>query len=243
MLSEIRARAAGWAVRWLMPVPLAARHCLYSAVASADDQPGAPSGRLLELVPEVIQRAAATNLESVSVRMRVPPHYPDVWPGEHYKLLAALVGKLGPAVVVEVGTATGLSALAILSTLRPGARLVTFDIVPWDSFADTVLSPREFRNGRLVQVVGNLAEQDVFESNRRTLEEAELIFVDGPKDVLFERTFLGRLGSIQFDAPPVVVLDDIRTWNMLRIWREIARPKLDMTSFGHWSGTGFIDWS
>ena len=23
---------------------------------------------------------------------------------------------------------------------------------------------------------------------------------------------------------------------------EIARPKLDLTSFGHWSGTGLVEW-
>ena len=28
----------------------------------------------------------------------------------------------------------------------------------------------------------------------------------------------------------------------LRIWRAIARPKLDVTSFGHWTGTGLVEW-
>jgi hypothetical protein len=40
-----------------------------------------------------------------------------------------------------------------------------------------------------------------------------------------------------------LVFDDIRIWNMLRIWREIVRPKLDLTSFGHWTGTGIVDWT
>ena len=39
-----------------------------------------------------------------------------------------------------------------------------------------------------------------------------------------------------------IVFDDIRLWNMLRIWHGIRRPKLDMVSFGHWSGTGWFDW-
>jgi hypothetical protein len=39
------------------------------------------------------------------------------------------------------------------------------------------------------------------------------------------------------------MFDDIRLWNMLRTWRTINRPKLDLTSFGHWSGTGLVDWT
>lgn len=37
--------------------------------------------------------------------------------------------------------------------------------------------------------------------------------------------------------------DDIRLWNMLRIWREIRLPKMDMTSFGPWCGTGLCEWT
>src|SRR5580765_1927160 len=36
-----------------------------------------------------------------------------VWPGEHYKLLSGLVKVLKPRVAMEIGTAEGLSALAM----------------------------------------------------------------------------------------------------------------------------------
>ena len=38
-----------------------------------------------------------------------------------------------------------------------------------------------------------------------------------------------------------IVLDDIRVWTMIKTWREITLPKLDITSFGHWSGTGIVE--
>jgi hypothetical protein len=38
------------------------------------------------------------------------------------------------------------------------------------------------------------------------------------------------------------MFDDIRLMNLLSIWRGIQRPKMDITSFGHWSGTGLVDW-
>jgi hypothetical protein len=54
---------------------------------------------------------------------------------------------------------------------------------------------------------------------------------------------IANLRTIRFDAPPILVLDDVRLWTMLKFWRELALPKLDFTSFGHWSGTGLADWT
>jgi hypothetical protein len=28
---------------------------------------------------------------------------------------------------------------------------------------------------------------------------------------------------------------------MVNLWRRIDSPKIDLTSFGHWSGTGLVD--
>jgi hypothetical protein len=39
------------------------------------------------------------------------------------------------------------------------------------------------------------------------------------------------------------MFDGIRVLNMIGIWRRLARPKMDLTSFGHWSGTGLADWN
>jgi hypothetical protein len=44
-------------------------------------------------------------------------------------------------------------------------------------------------------------------------------------------------------APTILVLDDTRLLNMIDVWRLIRSPKLDLTSFGHWSGTGLVDMS
>ncbi|MGH7312141.1 MAG: hypothetical protein ACREJV_03130 [Candidatus Rokuibacteriota bacterium] len=87
--------------------------------------------------------------------------------------------------MIEIGTATGLSALAMRQHLPAGGRLSTFDSRAWGSFADTCLRPEDFADGSLAQI----------------------------------------------------------RWNMLAIWREIRMPKLDVTSFGHWSGTGLVEWT
>src|SRR5438128_133684 len=165
-----------------------------------------------------------------------------IWPGEHYRLLAALVKLLQPKRVVEIGTLHGLSALALKKFLPNAGKIDTFDVVPWDSLSDTSLRPEDFEDDRLGQQIGDLSDTAVFELHRSLFQQTELLFVDGPKDGIFERKLLQQLETIDFHKPLLLVMDDIRFWNMLAIWQDIARPKLDLTSFGHWSGTGLVEW-
>src|SRR5437016_622550 len=99
-------------------------------IASVDDDV-APSPRLLELGLAAAAAAREIDLSALSRRLERPPYWPDVWPGEHYRLLAGLVATTVASTVVEIGTATGLSALALLHSLGPDGRVVTFDVVPW----------------------------------------------------------------------------------------------------------------
>jgi len=225
------------------PLPIQARHVEYSAIASMDDDGARPSDRLLDLALRATSRARTVSMAGVVARMKQPPYYPDVWPGEHYKLLAALILEYRPRVVIEIGTATGLSALAMQQHLPQGARLSTFDIRAWSTFADTCLKTEDFADGSLAQIIGDLSDPAVLGSHGELFRAADLIFVDGPKDGRFERILIERLADLALPGQPILVFDDIRVWNMLAIWREIRMPKLDLTSFGHWSGTGLVDWT
>mgnify|MGYP006274827617 CR=1 FL=1 len=222
--------------------PFRARHSLLSVIASADDEKSQPSGRLLDLALDAVKIARNLSMTKLSERMQRAPYFPDVWPGEHYKLLAALVHVIQPKFVVEIGTATGLSALALKENLKPEDSLVTFDIIPWKEFSDTVLRDSDFVGGRFRQEIADLSNPEQFKKFTSVLQKADLIFVDGPKDGKFEQELLNQLYGIPMTQKPIVIFDDIRLWNMLKIWRDISLPKLDLTSFGHWSGTGIVDW-
>jgi len=223
------------------PPRLDARHAERSMLFSADDDVG-PSARLVEVALAAAQAAHESSLESLDARLAGPPYWASLWPGEHYRLLAGLVRTLRPATVIEVGTATGLSALALTHDLAPQGRVVTFDIVPWQEYPGGVLCDADFEDGRLVQQIDDLSTPGGLERHRELLSQADLVFVDAAKDGHQEQRFLDNFAQITFAAPPIMVFDDIRLWNMLKIWRGIRRPKLDLTSFGHWSGTGLIDW-
>ena len=246
-LERIRNRAASMResfVRLVHSPPAGCADGRYSMVLPVheDDPASAPSPELLDACLAAIAAARRTDLADVSARMKAGPRWPDYWPGEHYRLLAGLVLATKPRNVIEIGTFTGLSALALRKYLAADGVITTFDIAPWDSFRDTCFVRADFEDGRLVQQLGDLSDPDVVRRHEPLLAGADLMFVDAPKDGVFEPKFLRNLERIAFRKPPLIVWDDIRLWNMLSVWRGISRPKLDLTSFGHWSGTGVVRW-
>jgi predicted O-methyltransferase YrrM len=230
------------AVKLVLPNPRAG-HGEYSMIYDTLNTYGRPSDYLIDLALRAAQEAWHTELPHLSRRVDSDTNdFTRIWPGEHYRLLAALVKLLQPKRVLEIGTFRGLSALALKKFLPSAGKIVTFDIVSWDSIPETCLHPEDFEDGRLQQQIADLSDAAVFESHRSLVQETELLFVDGPKDGIFERKLLQQLETVDFRKPLLLVMDDIRFWNMLAIWQDIARPKLDLTSFGHWSGTGLVEW-
>ncbi len=237
-----RLRALRYKYGPLPPTRARARQAERSMIFSADDE-ARPSARLLALARDASAAAEGISLGHLDDRVPDSPHWHRLWPGEHYRILAGLVEVLRPRVAIEIGTATGLSALALLARLDPQARLVTFDLVPWPDYPGAVLRDADFADGRLTQELDDLSTAAGWAKHAELLEAADLIFIDAAKDGSQEQRFLDRFEGTSFVGAPVVVFDDIRQWKMLRIWREVTRPKLDVTSFGHWSGTGLVDYA
>jgi predicted O-methyltransferase YrrM len=202
-----------------------------------------PSARLLDIAEQAIPIARRTSMTDISERITAGPRWPDEWPGEHYKLLPALVEVLEAERVIEIGTYQGLAALALLQALPPSGHLATFDIIPWQQVTGHVLRDEDFDDPRLVQYTDDITEPGLFGKHQQLFESADLIFVDTVHDGVQERQIMQLLEATRFTASPVVMLDDIRFLGMERLWRGIKRPRLDMTAFGHWSGTGLIDFS
>lgn len=222
---------------------LRVRHLIPSAIVSADDDPGQPSQPLMELALRAANTAMHIDLTDITKRLRGPPWVPDVWPGEHYKLLAALVQTMQPKRIVEIGTAEGLSALALKKFLPPPSKIVTFDIVPWTEYPNSALVPGDFEDGRLKQIVADLADLGVARQYASLLGEADVVFMDAAKDGRMEEVFLDNFSLAGLKENALIVFDDIRLLEMLPIWRRLALTKMDFTSFGHWSGTGLALWT
>jgi predicted O-methyltransferase YrrM len=237
-----RLRPVALRVAGLPPVPtfggLAARHTEWSLVSSADDLQPQPTDALMGLLLAGSEAARHIQLEQLASRCTPEQaRYIRQWPGEHYRLLAGLVKVMQPRKIVEIGTATGMSALALLAFAPPETELVTYDLIEWSSYPESVLRPEDFGK-QITQRLMDVSRPDVFESQKDVLAEAQIMFIDGPKDGLFEPRFTDLLVSELRGRSTILVYDDIRLVNMLQFWRELPLAKLDATSLGHWSGTG-----
>lgn len=212
---------------------------------SQDDARSFPTERLIDVGLAAASSARTISLADIVARLGGRFPYADtaidLWPGEHYRLLAGVVQVLQPKLVIEIGTAEGISALTLLKYLPRDGRVVSFDIVPWAEYPRSCLAIDDFADGRLAQVVDDIGDRATCERHAQLLRQADLIFLDAAKDGFLERRLIANLDALSFASMPVIVFDDIRLWNMLAIWRDLRWPKLDLTSFGHWCGTGLAE--
>lgn len=223
------------------PVLRSIRHSELSILTSVDDD-ARPNERLLDLSLRAIQDARETSLGDLPARNKHLPDavYYDVYPGEHYRLLQVFARDLARRNIVEVGTFTGMSSACMLRGMPGSCRLTTFDLVSWRQLRSH-LEEESFASGRISQILKDLSNPAVFDEYLNLFNQSELIFCDAPKDGVFEPRFLANLTRMKPTSACLLVLDDIRLLNMIDVWRAIQSPKLDLTSFGHWAGTGLVD--
>lgn len=216
-----------------------ARHVEASVSCSQDDTSG-PNEFLVGLSLQAISKAWNTQIEYINPMLSDSSYY-NVFPGEHYRLLTAIMALGKHQTVVEIGTFTGIGSKSILQGLEHGT-LHTFDIVPYDQFSSH-LSSDDFTTGRITQHIADLSAAATFDQYFSLLDSADVIFLDGPKDGVFEYQLLRFMQQLSAKPWRLLIVDDIRFVNMTDAWRSIQNPKLDITSFGHWSGTGLVDLS
>ena len=143
--------------------------------------------------------------------------------------------------MIDIGTYTGMSTRVMLDFSDVGSNVQTFDLIPWEKF-NSHLRADDFENSRCTQYLVDLSTEKGFKEHANKFEDADIIFCDAPKDGHFEYEFLRRLSQCNLAIRPrYLLLDDIKFLNMAPLWRSIASPKFDLTSFGHWSGTGIVD--
>jgi len=202
----------------------------YSATLINDA--AAQSFKDLELIALVTSRMG--NIQFRDVALNTPF-------GEPCRFLGALTSILEPSLVVEIGTATGCSARAFLDYTYASSKVITFDIAAWTSYPESFLKQEDFKE-KLTQYLDDLSILDTFKKHAVSLANADLIYLDAPKDGVFEYKFFEHLSCLKMpEKERFLVIDDIRFLNMAALWRDIASPKFDATSIGHWSGTGLVD--
>jgi|TARA_B100000959_G_scaffold270647_1_gene317800 predicted O-methyltransferase YrrM len=195
--------------------------------------------KLIELVADSAK--IASNLELSCGKEDLPDsHFLNVFPGEHYRLLNAIVQVSGAKKIVEIGTYTGMGSLALKAGFND-VNVTTFDIFEWNKLGLPSHFDKSDFSDNLKQIIGDLSETSVFEKHLKILNEADLIFMDAPKNDKFEYTMATKFAKLECKDNKLLILDDIQFVNMIDFWRSIKSPKVDASAFGHFSGTGIVD--
>lgn len=223
-----------------MKSPVDAAHQEYSMIYSQHDNPGKPSSYLMDLTLKAVMQVKDIDLSFLKSRTSLTYPDPNEFPGEHYRLLASLITLLRPKIVIEIGTERGISCLAMKYALPAGSKIHTFDIKSWTEMNSPVLRQEDFDDS-LVQHLVDLTSSENQTKYQQLFEQADFIFMDAAKDGNMEKIFLSYFGRIDFKNKPILMIDDIHNWNMLAIWRGIELSKIDVTSFGHFTGTGLVE--
>jgi hypothetical protein len=215
------------------------RHRIPSECWSVDDDAAAQKFDNWDYVLDSVKTAS-------KCRISCDNPFANCLPGDHYRLLAGLIFNLdrsqGPLSLIDIGTHYGTSARVMLDYSPDEDQVVTFDVASWKSYETTYLTESDFESGRLTQHLEDLKESEVFNRFVKLLVNADFIMCDGPKDGVFERTFYSLLTTVKFPKKNRwLLLDDIRFPSEMPSWRLISSPKIDLTSFGHFSGTGLVN--
>jgi predicted O-methyltransferase YrrM len=199
-----------------------------------------PNQFLIDITCAGISGAFHQRIESADPQ-RSDYKYVNLFPGEHYRFIKSVVDFLKPSIVVEIGTFTGLGALSIVEGNFQG-NVHTFDLIPWNQLP-THLEEVDFEYA-VTQHIEDLSDDEVFEEYIDLLNGADIIFMDAPKDGVFEPKMIENFKSLQPKDGRLLIMDDIILDDaMVKLWRSIRAPKIDLTSLCHWSGTGLVDLS
>lgn len=214
------------------------RHAIPSECWSTDDDAAAQSFCDWDFLLKAVTTAANSQIDCANP-------FANAFPGDHYRILAGLIHNLdrssGPLTLIDIGTHFGTSARTMLDFSKPEDRVVTFDVAPYTSYETMYLTEEDFST-RLTQYVEDLQEPSVWQKHQELLRNADFIMCDGPKDGKFEARIYNLLSTLDFPTKPRwLFLDDIRFPGEMQSWRSICSPKIDLTSFGHFSGTGLVN--
>jgi predicted O-methyltransferase YrrM len=191
------------------------------------------------LLTSIIADYASTELPDLSGYCKTPSQiqYFESSFGEHYKLIQSLCKTLQLRNVVEVGTFTGMSALIWLLN---EVSLTSVDIVPWRDVENSVLNEDLISRKEFSQHVLDISESDSFSKMITVFKSADLIFLDGPKDGIFEQKVVPQILRLMSGTGSWLLLDDIHLQAMNSCWQAIRVEKYDLSLIGHTAGTGLI---
>lgn len=152
----------------------------------------------------------------------------------HYFLLSYLTTKFNNINILDIGTHTGRSALAL--SYNPTNQVHSFDI-------NNMVNNAQIRNTENIHLhIENILDSEGREKWRSFILNCPLIIFDiDPHNGIDEFAFYQYLKDIEYTG--TVIFDDIWYFKPMRdeFWYKIPdSEKYDLTLMAHWSGTGVV---
>lgn len=157
---------------------------------------------------------------------------------EPYRLLYYFATLFNDSTLIDLGTSNGGSALAL--SHNETNQIISFDI---QERSETSY----YQNNNTFEKVPKFKNVDfiISENFMKYIElflKAPFIYLDIAHDGIWENILLESLINNNYKG--LVMMDDIHEFpEMKKIWNKISFKKFDLTKYGHWSGTGIIDFN
>jgi len=141
---------------------------------------------------------------------------------EHYRLLMYASSLFDGITIYDIGTEQCRSSICLGSNKKN--KIKSYDIIK-----NTSNYP-EIKN--VEYIIGDVRED-------ANILDSPLLFLDTAHDGVFENSFYNFL--IEKNYKGILILDDIHLNSEMKLfWHKITQTKQDITSIGHWSGTGIV---
>jgi len=157
---------------------------------------------------------------------------------EPYRLLVYLSSLFNNSILIDLGTSNGGSAIALSANNQN--QIISFDV---NDRCETSFLQNEnkFEKMPSLKNVDFIVTQD-FTKYLSIFLNAPFIYLDIAHDGIWENIVLELL--IKNNYKGIMLMDDIFQFpEMKKIWDNLMFNKVDLTKYGHWSGTGLIDFS
>jgi predicted O-methyltransferase YrrM len=154
---------------------------------------------------------------------------------QEYRLYSYLSTFFNHSIILDVGTLTGRSAIAL--SHNNSNQVISYDINDYIGDINHKLFTKSNIKFHLKDVFEDLTEDFV--------KKLSIVMIDVDHYETFERRLIDKLKELKFSG--IIILDDITGHPdpkvkecMQRLWDGITDEKYDFTKYAHWSGTGVI---
>lgn len=152
-------------------------------------------------------------------------YFLDVAGKEHYKFIAYFSTLFNDTNLLDIGTNRGCSSIAM--SYNSTNKIHSFDLYE--------LKELHSWPDNINYYIDNILKDEY----RNLILSSPFILIDTFHDGSFEREFHNYLKKIGFVG--YLMLDDIKlNKEMIEYWNWIEEEKYDISSMGHWSGTGLV---